>query len=99
MLTIHKCRIWAECHCRPTSNALARDRSKRRGVHPPPDTRREKEWRQKFNQRLLERGASMEFVLGIDPPIDLASDPADCADEEIWCAMCDSDGLEFGEPC
>ncbi len=78
------------------ANGRARFAANRRNTRPPRQTRREKEWLQRYRHRLLERGLPLEMVIEIDPEVSLDYDPADAADDELD-YMADDHRLIHGE--
>ena len=64
-------------------NTYARSQAFHRNDRSPRQTRKEKEWLQRYRHRLLARGLPLDQVLWIDPKISLNYDPTDAADDEL----------------
>ena len=79
------------------ANQCARNVAQERNHHYPAPTMQEKAWRQKFNVALLDLGAPLDFVLGIDPPIELDADPVECALDEFHCLCQDAEPINSQE--
>lgn len=74
-----------------TANCQARLNTFRKNQHPPRQSRKEKDWRMRYNHRLLNLGVSLDVVLGLDPDIDLGISPEDAADDELYYMAQDQD--------